>query len=168
MNECVFTGSFQHLKGSTGIGINLQELTTETRKWEFISCMLLTCHWHLLWIGWVCHLHNFYQGTNEAIKAKEDIPQSEKEDIPQSEKEDITVRKGRDSTVRIYLYNVIYRNRYLEYLSNTSHNNIICGVQASMLASNAVVLGLKIQSGQTNDFIIGISCFSSKCKALRS
>jgi hypothetical protein len=46
--------------------------------------------------------------------------------------------------------------------------NCIGGVMFSMLASSLVDRGFDPRSGQTNDYKIGICCFSAKHAALRS
>jgi hypothetical protein len=45
--------------------------------------------------------------------------------------------------------------------------NCIGGVVVNLLASITVVRGFEPRSGQTNDYNIGISCFSAKHAALR-
>ena len=45
--------------------------------------------------------------------------------------------------------------------------NRIGGVMVSVLASDAVDRGFESRSGQTNNYKIGMSCFSAKHAALR-
>ena len=45
--------------------------------------------------------------------------------------------------------------------------NCIGGVVVSLLASSAVDFGFESRSGQTNDYNIGICCFSAKHATLR-
>ena len=49
-----------------------------------------------------------------------------------------------------------------------NNKNHINGVMVSMLVSSAVDHGFKPRSGQTNEFKIGIFCFSSKHVVLRN
>ena len=45
--------------------------------------------------------------------------------------------------------------------------NHIGGIMVSVLASSVVDRGFEFRSGQTNDYEIGICCFSAKHAALR-
>ena len=52
-------------------------------------------------------------------------------------------------------------------MHNTNFSNRTGGVMVSVLASSAVYRGFGPQSGQTNDYNIGMCCFFAKHAALR-
>jgi hypothetical protein len=64
---------------------------------------------------------------------------------------------------QVYLY--LYMLKYLFGLPNWL--NRISDIMVRVLASSAVDCGFEPQSGQTNDYKIGICCFSAKHAALR-
>ena len=51
-------------------------------------------------------------------------------------------------------------------VSSQKDDNRIGGVMVSVLASSVVDRGFEPRSGQTNDYAIGICCFSAKQAAL--
>ena len=55
----------------------------------------------------------------------------------------------------------------MHYLDISKILNHIVGVMVSMLTSSVVDRGFEPRSGQTNDYKIGICCFSAKHTVLR-